>query len=62
MKNLSLRTTIALALGLGLLFPIMISSSYTLMKQREFLSEELSDYHSRMVEILSLGMHRAGSM
>lgn len=56
MKNIRLRPAITAALLIGCFFPALFSLRYTLKEQREVLSAELEDYHSRIVKVLSLGM------
>ena len=54
--NLSLRSTIAIALVLGLSLPIALTAWRDLSNRRAGLIEELEKDHSRIVEVLAIGM------
>ncbi len=54
--NLSLRSTIAIALVLGLSLPIALSAWRDLAERRDSLLAELEQDHARILEVLAIGM------
>ncbi len=56
MKKMKLRSAIAIGLIAGLLIPAVVTGLYTIAMQRRILEKELNSYHSRVTDILCLGM------
>lgn len=59
MKNLKLRTAIAIGLVVGLLIPGIVAGCYSMRKQQELLRDELNNYHTRIAKILALGLRES---
>lgn len=56
LEDLPLRPTIAGALILGLALPVVFSAWRTLSERREMLLHDLAEDHTRMVDVVAIGM------
>ena len=56
MKNIKLKSAIAISLIAGIFFPTIIAGWLTINKQQKLLSNELEVYQYRITQVLSLGM------